>query len=962
MSSSNLTRDEARERARLLTVDSYDVSLDLTTGDKVFRSETTAQFSCSEDGASVRLDLVAETVHEIVLNGTSLDPFEVHREDGLHLKGLEPTNVLRVVADLPYMRSGEGLHRFVDPVDGEVYLYTQHETNDAHRTYACFDQPDLKATFALAVTAPEGWKVLSNEAPAAPDPVREGVARWVFPATPPVSTYITAVVAGPYHEVTDAYVRADGSQIPLGLYCRASLGAFLDPAEILEITKQGFAFFEKEFGSPYPFSKYDQVGVAEFNAGAMENAGCVTFHEDYFVFRSKVTDAMRDARANTILHEMAHMWFGDLVTMRWWDDLWLNESFAEFMAYHSASSATRFTHAWTGFATGRKAWGYRQDQLPSTHPIVADAPDIDTVKANFDGITYAKGASVLRQLVAWVGVDHFMAGLRAYFDKHAWGNTTLADLMVELERESGRDLTAWSKEWLETAGCNTLRPAFELAADGTYTAFAVVQEAAASHPTLRAHRIGIGMYDLADGVLTRRHRVEIDVVGASTEVPELVGVKQPDLLLLNDDDLTFAKIRLDERSLATVTSNLARLDSSLARALCWSAAWDMTRDAEMAPSAFVELVANGIGTEDNIVTVQITLRQAQSVIDLYARPEHRDAIRTRLAELLARARPAGAGGQRPPARPAASLRGRVHRGRGPRAAGTAARRNGDPRGAHGGRRPPMAPAPPARRPREAGRPGDRGRAGTRRDVGRAAARRGRPCGPTHGGGEGRGLVEARRPRRAPERVADGDDRRVRGARPARAAPAVRRAVLHLDRPGLGHPYLGDGHQHRDGSVPRDLRRPVRRRSHQRLPRGRAAACRPRPAARRGPVRGGAGAARPSRRRLAAGALPGGFPPGQGWSRCRVRGWRACSANVRRPLTIPPGRSPIANCEVIVRAASAHDRSSSARRATDPVTTSRRRAPGSTATRTLVSARSPRLAWSPRAAGRASAPRSPTNTE
>ncbi len=644
MPSSNLTRDEARERARLLDVTSYEIALDVTRGEKLFRSDTLIRFACREDGAAVRLDLVAEAVVEITLNGETLDPFEVHREDGLHLKGLQLDNELRVVADCPYMRTGEGLHRFLDPADGAVYLYTQHEANDAHRTYACFDQPDLKATFAFTVTAPDDWQVVSNEAPGDPEPVSDGVARWIFPATPPISTYITALVAGPYHRVTDAYVRPDGTSIPLGLYCRASMASYLDPGEILELTKQGFAFFEKEFGRPYPFSKYDQLGVAEFNAGAMENAGCVTFHEHYFVFRSKVTDAIRDARANTILHEMAHMWFGDLVTMRWWDDLWLNESFAEFMAYHAASSATRFDESWTGFATGRKAWGYRQDQLPSTHPIVADAPDIETVKANFDGITYAKGASVLRQLVAWVGLEEFMAGLRAYFDKHAWGNTSLSDLMVELERESGRDLTAWAKEWLETAGCNTLRPEFTLAEDGSYADFAVLQTAAPDHPTLRAHRIGIGLYDLVDGTLTRRTSLEGDITGASTPVTSLTGVQQPDLLLLNDSDLTFAKIRLDERSLATVTEHLADLDDSLARALCWSAAWDMTRDAEMPPRQFVSLVANGISAEKHIVTLQIVLRQAQTALDLYVRPEHRDAARAELARSLgALARDAAAG-------------------------------------------------------------------------------------------------------------------------------------------------------------------------------------------------------------------------------------------------------------------------------------------------------------------------------
>jgi aminopeptidase N len=630
----NLTRDEARSRARLLAVESYQVHLDLTTGDKTFRSDTTARFTATEPGASVRIDFAAESVRSVTLNGEELDPFEITVKGGLQIPSLAAQNELRVVADCGYMHTGEGMHRFVDPVDGEVYLYTQFESNEAHRVYPCFDQPDLKAVFELTVDAPEAWTVLSNEPVTSVEPMREGVSRRTFAPTPKVSTYITVVCAGPFYGVTDAYDRADGTSIPLGLYCRASLGRYLDPGELFELTRQGFAFFEEQFGRAYPFRKYDQVGVAEFNAGAMENSGCVTFHEDYFVFRSKVTDALRDTRANTLLHEMAHMWFGDLVTMRWWDDLWLNESFAEFMAYHSAAEATRFRSAWTSFATGRKAWGYRQDQLPSTHPIVADAPDIETVKANFDGITYAKGASVLRQLVAWVGVEEFMAGLRAYFDKHAWGNTTLADLLAELEDTSGRDLTLWSKEWLETAGCNTLHAEFELGADSTYSGLSIVQEAPADHPTLRSHRIAIGLYDREGERLVRRRRVEIDVEGSRTQVPELVGERQPELLLINDDDLTFAKIRLDERSLATLTRDLERLESSLARALCWSAAWDMTRDGELRARDFVTLVANGVGAEEDITTVQTVLRQALSAIDMYVDPEQASASRHQLASAL----------------------------------------------------------------------------------------------------------------------------------------------------------------------------------------------------------------------------------------------------------------------------------------------------------------------------------------
>jgi aminopeptidase N len=633
VSGNNLTRAEAAERARLLAVDAYVVDWNLTSSDVEFDSTTAVNFACSEPGASTFIEVIAASVSSIELNGRSIDPASVTDGSRIRLDDLAAANELRIVARCLFSRTGEGMHRFVDPVDKEAYVYTQFETADAKRAFACFDQPDLKATFAFSVTAPSHWQVVSNEPAGEPATVEPGVSHWVFDTTPRMSPYITAFVGGPYHVVRDSWERPGGGSIPLGVFCRASLGAYLDADEIIEITKQGFAFFEEQFARPYPFAKYDQLFVPEFNAGAMENAGAVTFLEDY-VFRSKVTQAARDARANTILHEMAHMWFGDLVTMRWWDDLWLNESFAEFMAYHAASTATRFTDAWTGFATSRKAWGYRQDQLPSTHPIAADAPDLETAKANFDGITYAKGASVLKQLVAWVGLEHFMAGVRTYFDKHAWGNTRLSDLLTELEATSGRDLAEWSKEWLQTAGCNTLRPSFELAANGSYTSFAVEQEAPGDYPTLRSHRIAIGLYDRTDAGLVRRARVETDVVGPLTEVPALVGLAQPDLLLLNDDDLTFAKVRLDERSLASLTASVGELADSLPRALCWSAAWDMTRDAEMRARDFVRLVSGGVGAETDIVTVQSVLRQAAAALDLYVTPDHRDEAKDGFARAM----------------------------------------------------------------------------------------------------------------------------------------------------------------------------------------------------------------------------------------------------------------------------------------------------------------------------------------
>jgi len=624
--SNNLTRDEAATRADLLEVASYEVALDLREQDpgQLFRSTTTIRFTCREPGAGTFLELAAPQLRSAVLNGEPVDPAGFDGER-LALPGLAADNVLVVDADCRYMRTGEGLHRFVDPVDGSVYLYTQFETYDAHRMYACFDQPDLKATFRLEVQAPAGWTCVSGGA-VEQSPAEGEAGLWRFAELPRVSTYITALVAGPYAHVHDEH---DG--IPLGLYCRASLAEHLDADELFAVTKQGFDFFHRVFDYRYPFGKYDQLFVPEFNAGAMENAGAVTFLEDY-VFRSKVTDAAYERRGETVLHEMAHMWFGDLVTMRWWDDLWLNESFATYMSVLAQATSTRWTGAWTTFANAEKSWAYRQDQLPSTHPIAADIRDMDDVRVNFDGITYAKGASVLKQLVAWVGQDAFLGALRTYFTKHEYGNTVLADLLSELETASGRDLSDWSAQWLETAGVNTLRPQFETGPDGAFTSFAILQEAPPQWPTLRPHRLAVGLYDLVDGKLVRTGREELDVVGARTEVPVLVGRPQPDLVLVNDDDLAYAKIRLDERSLATLVDHVGDFADSLPRALCWSAAWDMTRDAEMPARDYVELVLRGIGTESDIGVVQSLLRLAQSALTFYCDPAWSPVGRSRLAD------------------------------------------------------------------------------------------------------------------------------------------------------------------------------------------------------------------------------------------------------------------------------------------------------------------------------------------
>jgi len=618
----NLTQVEAAERARLLDVTSYDITLDLTDGaggpgERTFRSTTRVEFRCAEPGASTFIEVAAERIRSATLNGAPLDTSGWAPDRGLTLPGLAAENVLVVDADFLYSTSGQGLHRSVDPVDKEVYLYSQFETADAQRVYACFDQPDLKSVYTWHVLAPGHWRVISNMpvAAAEPGPV-EGTQVTHFAQSVRMSTYITALCAGPYHEV-----RAVHDGIDLGVFCRASMARYLDADDILLITRQGFDFFHREFGVRYPLPKYDQVFVPEFNAGAMENFGCIVHAEQHYIFRSQVTDFEYEQRANTILHEMAHMWFGDLVTMRWWDDLWLNESFAEWASHWCNTNATRFTDAWTTFLSLRKVWGYRQDQLSSTHPVYCQMPDVEAVEVNFDGITYAKGASVIKQLVAYVGLDAFLAGLRAYFERHAWGNATFDDLLDALEAASGRELRGFAAQWLETAQVNTLRPAVSIGADGRYESVAVLQEAPAEYPTLRTHRIGIGLYDLTgDGKLVRRDRIEIDVSGERTEVPALVGVPAPDVLLLNDDDLTYAKLRLDERSMATVVRHIAGFADPLARGLCWSAAWDMVRDAELAGRDYVALVLAGLPAETDINLVTAALRQVPTVLSFYVDP------------------------------------------------------------------------------------------------------------------------------------------------------------------------------------------------------------------------------------------------------------------------------------------------------------------------------------------------------
>ena len=642
MPGQNLTRLEATDRSATVHTRSYDVTLDLTRGETVFGSSTTVRFT-SAPGSSTFIDLIAPVVHSISLNGRALDPAEVYADSRITLTGLAADNELVVVADCAYMHTGEGLHRFTDPADGETYLYSQFEVPDSRRVFAVFEQPDLKASFTFTVTTPSSWTVLSNSPTPEPTPTENsdssGVTHtFAFAPTEPMSSYVTAIVAGPYVGATDEYVASDGRTVPLGVYCRKSLVEHMDSAEILDLTKRGFAYYEDLFATPYAFTKYDQIFVPEFNAGAMENAGCVTHRDDY-IFRSRPVEARVERRAVTILHELAHMWFGDMVTMTWWNDLWLNESFAEFTSTLATAEVTRWSQAWTTFQTLEKGWAYNQDQFSSTHPVAAEINDLHDVEVNFDGITYAKGASVLAALVGYVGRDNFFAGIQRYLAAHAYANAELADLLRELETVSGRDLSTWTRLWLQEAGVTTLRMQVATDADGVITQAAVRQEIPADSPaSLRPHRVAIGCYSLTgqgtDTRLERTDRIELDVDGELTPVPELVGTKRADVLVLNDDDLTYAKIRLDEDSLAQGLAHIDAFTESLPRSIVLASAWDMTRDGELAASRFLKAALPALGVEEHSSVIQGLLGRVATCLSGFLPPAVRHDLAQETADQL----------------------------------------------------------------------------------------------------------------------------------------------------------------------------------------------------------------------------------------------------------------------------------------------------------------------------------------
>ena len=620
MPGTNLTKIEAQERKNVIGKVAYTVQVELSESGETFPSRTVIDFE-AKAGASTFVDLIAPEVVSIELNGQDLGT-DCYRDSRIELSNLAENNRLEVVANCAYMHTGEGAHRFTDPADGLTYVYTQFEVPDARRVFACFEQPDLKATYQFSVTVPESWTVLSNMDTPSPQALKVERAgdsqrhRFDFPETPLISTYITALVAGPYHSVKSVLTSIDGRTIPLGVYCRQSLAKYLDADFVLEQTVAGFRFYESRYARPYPFTKYDQIFVPEYNAGAMENAGCITFRDEY-IFRTKPSGAQLEQLTNTILHELAHMWFGDLVTMKWWDDLWLNESFAEFMSYWCMAEGTRFSDAWTGF-TMRKVWGVNCDQLPTTHPIVAPISDLADVEVNFDGITYSKGACVLRQLVAYVGGGNFLLALRNYFASHEYSNATLADFLAELEKTSERNLDEWSKVWLLEAGITQLESQIERDQDGKVTSFQIVQSLPQEGTSMRPHATSVGAYDFdARGKLVLARRASVDVTGEVTAVPGLVGTKH-DVYVLNDQDLAYAEIRFDAASWEVIRTRVGDFEDSLPRAVIMCAAWDMVRDGDLSASKYLDMALEALKHETNSSVLNGILRHTQGALAYYA--------------------------------------------------------------------------------------------------------------------------------------------------------------------------------------------------------------------------------------------------------------------------------------------------------------------------------------------------------
>lgn len=609
----NLTQAEASERASLISNVKYSLDIQMDGSSETYQATETIEFDRRDLAHDTFLDFRnGGKILKFTLNGKVHTPvYAQHRILLPQTLMVSGANKVEIQFQQNYANNGRGLHRFVDPEDKRVYFYTQFEAFDAHRMFPCFDQPDLKATMKMKVTTPKAWEVITTTRETTKTSAGDNVI-WNFPETPRMSSYLFSLHAGPY-----AKWEAKSGTIPLRLFARKSLQKFVVTKEWFKPTQEGLRFYGQYFAYPYPFKKYDQVIVPEFNAGAMENIAAVTFSER-MIQRSASTIKERERLSSVILHEMAHMWFGDLVTMRWWNGLWLNESFATYMSEVAQTRATQFKDSWISFYSKQKTGTYVEDQLVTTHPIEAQIPDTDSAFSNFDGITYGKGASVLKQLAFYIGEDAFRDGVRNYFKDYAYSNTQLMDFIGALEQSSRQDLHPWAKAWLEEAGVDTVEAQYTCNA-GKVNKFALKLTGPNGGVSSRPHRALVALYQEKNGKIVPSRQQSVTYKGALTEVSQLVGADCPVMVYPNEQDHDYVKVHLDQRTLAAAKENLSKVTSTFTRVMFWPNLFSMVRDVELTPQEFLKIVIQNMPKETDLTIMDAVLGEARGVVNYLPR-------------------------------------------------------------------------------------------------------------------------------------------------------------------------------------------------------------------------------------------------------------------------------------------------------------------------------------------------------
>jgi aminopeptidase N len=631
-----LDQTYAAMRAQQLSNVSYQLSMEVDEQKPSFSGEVAISFTLAKaNNSPVTLDFEGGEILSVNLNGNDIS-FQAEKWF-LRFPPQQfnvPTNTLRIKFTHAYANAGDGLHRYKDAATGNVYLYSNFEPFNAHKMFPHFDQPNIKANFTLDVIAPASWQVVSTTREISITNVNEK-KHWQFPATPKMASYVFSMHAGPYTVWED-----NSGAIPLRLFARQEVAQYVDYKEWFLFTQQSFAFFNNYFSLPYPFKKYDQLIVPDFNSGAMENIGAVTFNE-FYVGRGKKTDLERMKYGNVIAHEMAHMWFGDLVTMSWWNGLWLNESFATYMSYLAQEKSSQFGEKiWDVFFIGTKQWAYTSDQQVTTHPIELSVDNTAEAFANFDGITYGKGASVLKQLAYYVGEENFRKGVVKYLKKYSYSNTQLVDFMSEIAKASQRDLSDWAYEWLYQAGLNSIQLHYtceQTKQDDIVQSMLLTQSAPDAWPILRRQKIQVGLFNLQDETLVSSARFPLVYRGVSTPINAADKLPCPAFAYPNIGDMGYAKVMLDEKSLSFIKNHFASVDASL-RLMLWQNLWDSVLDVKMPLSDYLQFVNNYIGIEtrsDLISAVTAKLKSTRDYLWLMSNEHKTYAKELALIETIA---------------------------------------------------------------------------------------------------------------------------------------------------------------------------------------------------------------------------------------------------------------------------------------------------------------------------------------